>query len=383
MRRICVVTGTRAEFGLLRTLLRELRAAPEVELQLVATGAHLSPSHGHTISEIWAEGFEVDEEVDMLLASDSPRAVGQSLGLAVIGLTGALSRLSPDILVLLGDRYEALAAAQAAMMLGIPIAHIHGGEVTEGAIDEVIRHAITKMSHLHFVAAEEFRRRVIQLGEDPSSVQVVGALGLDNIAALETVPCSGLEQALGIVLDGPILLVTYHPVTLAKDASAGLAPLLEALDRQANARIVFTGVNADAGGHAIKNSIEAFCALRPEHRVKVPSLGFRRYLSLMALSAAVVGNSSSGIIEAPSLGVPTVNIGPRQKGRPRAPSVIDCDAEPDKIVDAINHALSPDMQAIADRRDTPYGTPGAGCRIASMLTNTPLHDILLKRFYDT
>lgn len=382
MRRICVVTGTRAEFGLLRTLLTELKNAPDIELQIVATGAHLSPGHGYTIDEIRAEGFAVDEQVDMLLASDQPRAVGQALGLGVIGLTGALSRLSPDLVVLLGDRYEALAAAQAAMMLGIPIAHIHGGEVTEGAIDEAIRHAITKMSHLHFVAAEEFKRRVIQLGEDPDTVHLVGALGLDSIAALDPIPRCDLEEALGILLDGLILLVTYHPVTLASDPAAGIEPLLQALHEQTDARIVFTGVNADAGGHEIERSIEAFCAKRPEHRVTVASLGFRRYLSLMALSAAVVGNTSSGIIEAPYLGVPTVNIGPRQKGRPRAPSVIDCDPEFDAIVDALECALSPAMRAVASRGDTPFGSPGAGRRIAALLRGADLDGILSKRFRD-
>lgn len=382
MRKICVVTGTRAEFGLLQTLMKELQTAPDVQLQIVATGAHLAPAYGYTLSEIEACGFVVDESVDMLLSSDQPRAVGQSLGLGVIGLTSALSRLAPDIVVLLGDRYEALAAAQAAMILGIPIAHLHGGEVTEGAIDEAIRHAITKLAHVHFVAAERFRHRVMQLGEQPDRVHVVGAMGLDNIASLDPVPQADLEKLLGLTLDGPVLLVTYHPVTLAENGAAGVAALLEALDEQASARIVFTGVNADALGQEIKAKIEAFCRSRPERCVQVASLGFHRYLSLMAFSAVVVGNSSSGLLEAPSMGIPTVNIGPRQRGRPRAPSVIDCNENAEDIHAALSRAMSSKVQEIASLRETPYGSSGAGHRVAEKLRMIKLDDILMKRFRD-
>lgn len=382
MRKICVVTGTRAEFGLMRTLLDELKAAPDVQLQLVATGAHLVQAHGDTISEIKDLGFMVDEVVDMLLASDSARAVGQSLGLGVIGLTAALSRLAPDIVVVLGDRYEALAAAQSAMVLGIPIAHLHGGEVTEGAIDEAIRHSITKMSHVHFVATEQFRRRVIQLGEQPDSVHVVGALGLDNIAKLDPVPREELEKLLDLSLDAPVFLVTYHPVTLVKDGLVGLAALLEALSHLTDARIIFTGANADAQGREIDAMITAFCVDRPASTARFSSLGFRRYLSLMALSAAVVGNSSSGLVEAPSIGVPTVNIGARQRGRPRAPSVIDCDETPGEINGAIVRAIGADMQAVARRCVTPYGTLGAALKIATVLRTIRLDNVLMKRFHD-
>lgn len=382
MRKVCVVTGTRAEFGLMIPLLNELSLAPDVHLQIIATGSHLSETHGYTLREIKNSGFAIDDSVDMLLSSDTPRAIGQSLGLAVMGLTVSLSRLKPDILVLLGDRYEALAAAQAAMILGIPLAHLHGGEATEGLIDEAIRHAITKMAHLHFVAAEPFRRRVVQLGEMPDRVHVVGALGLDNIASLNPVPKTELEDALGIKLHDPILLVTYHPVTLERDGTKGIEALLQALEVQRDVRIVFTGANADALGSVIEARIAKFCAYQPEFRVQVRSLGFRRYLSLMALSSAVVGNSSSGLLEAPSVGVPTVNIGARQQGRPRAPSVVDCAAEADEIAKAIAQTLSPKMQERAKRRETPYGTPGAGKRIAEVLRTTPLENILLKVFHD-
>lgn len=382
MRRICVITGTRAEFGLLRTLMHHLSDAPDVTLQVVATGAHLARSHGDTIAEIRAEGFVVDAEVDMLLASDSRRAVGQSLGLGVIGLTAALDRLAPDLIVLLGDRYEALAAAQAAMVLGIPIAHLHGGELTEGAIDEAIRHAITKMSHLHFTATEVFRRRVIQLGEAPERVFNVGATGLDNIAALDPAPKAELEEVLGIPLDAPVLLVTYHPVTLDASGAEDFDTFLAALAERDGVRIVFTGANADALGQEINAKVEQFCAARPHSCAQVASLGFRRYLSLMRLSVVVVGNSSSGIVEGPSIGVPTVNVGQRQQGRLRAPSVIDCAPVREEIRAALDTACSPDFQALARERRSPYGTPGAGARIAGLLRQTSLDDILLKRFHD-
>lgn len=382
MRKVCVITGTRAEFGLLRTLMHHMNAASDVTLQVVATGTHLVRGHGNTVAEIRAEGFVVDAEVDMLLASDSRRAVGQSLGLGVIGLTDALDRLMPDLIVLLGDRYEALAAAQAAMILGIPIAHLHGGERTEGAIDEAIRHAITKMAHLHFTATEEFRQRVIQLGEAPERVFTVGATGLDNIATLDPAPCAELEEVLGIAMDAPILLVTYHPVTLDAAGSDDFEALLDALAELNDVRIVFTGANADALGQEINAKVERFCAARPGACTQVTSLGFRRYLSLMQLSAVVVGNSSSGIVEAPSIGVPTVNVGTRQQGRPRPPAVIDCPPTRDAIRAALDSALSAELQARARERRSPYGTPGAGGRIAEHLRQAPLDGILLKRFHD-
>lgn len=381
MRKICVVTGTRAEFGLMQNLLFGLKGLAEVQLQIIATGSHLVPDHGKTLKEIYAAGFEVSAEVDMLLASDSPRAVGQSMGLGVIGLTNALSRLNPDMLVLLGDRYEALAAAQSAMMLRIPIAHIHGGEATEGVIDEAIRHSITKMSHVHFTAAEPFRKKVIQMGEDPTTVHNVGALGLDNIAELEPITRGELQHFLGIKLDAPILLVTYHPLTLDIDGAASVANLLEALAQQEDVRIVFTGANADALGGDINSRIQAFCASRGEKAVHVASLGVRRYLSLMSISDAVVGNSSSGLLEAPYVGVPTVNIGERQRGRLRAPSVIDCSDTVREITIAIAKARSPFMKETAALRATPYGQPGAAQKVIKTIRQLELDKILYKRFY--
>lgn len=382
MKKICVITGTRAEFGLMRQMLDGLKSAADVQLQLIVTGAHLVADHGKTHEEIYAAGFEVTAEIDMLLASDSPRAIGQSLGLGVIGLTNALARLEPDIIVLLGDRYEALAAAQSAMILRIPIAHIHGGESTEGLIDEAIRHSITKMSHLHFTSAQAFRSKVIQMGEPPSSVFNVGALGLDNIMSLIPVSRKELEAFLRIKLDAPILLVTYHPVTLNDEGASSITNLLEALDTQQDTKIVFTGANADAFGQQINTRIKSFCASRPEHAVHVASLGVRRYLSLMSLSEAVIGNSSSGLLEAPFVGVPTVNIGDRQRGRLHGPAVINCSEVAKDIRAAIVEARSKKLQAIAARRKTPYGKPGASAKIVDVLRSVELDDILFKRFYE-
>lgn len=382
MRKICVITGTRAEFGLLRGILDGLESAPEVSLQLLVTGAHLVHGHGNTREEIKAAGFAISAEVDMLLASDSPRAVGHSMGLGVIGLTAALARLEPDIVVLLGDRYEALAAAQSAMALRIPVAHIHGGESTEGLIDEAIRHSITKMSHVHFTAAEPFMRKVIQMGEQPQTVYNVGAVGLDNISTLEPVSRTDLEDFLGLKLDAPILLVTYHPLTLDSNGAASVVALLEALAAQQGVRVVFTGANADALGQEINAKVSSFCALRVGVAVQVASLGVSRYLSLMSISDAVIGNSSSGLLEAPSVGVPTVNIGARQRGRLRAPSVVDCGEATEDILEAILTARSPETKTIAARQETPYGEPGASARIVEVLRTVDLNGILLKRFYE-
>jgi UDP-hydrolysing UDP-N-acetyl-D-glucosamine 2-epimerase len=382
MRKICVITGTRAEFGLLRNVLNGFKDATGVTLQLIVTGAHLVAEHGNTYEEICGAGFEIDAKVDMLLASDSPSAVGQSIGLGVIGLTNSLARLKPDIVVLLGDRFEALAAAQSAMVLNIPIAHIHGGEATEGLIDEAIRHSITKMAHVHFTSAEPFRRKVIQMGEQPNTVHNVGALGLDNVAALEPISREVIENFICFTLDAPILLVTYHPLTLDTKGATSANSLLEALAEQEGTRIVFTGANADALGQAINDRVRMFCASRPKDAVQVTSLGVRRYLSLMSLSDAVIGNSSSGLLEAPYVGVPTVNIGARQRGRLRSESVVDCEDTTDSILAGIAKARSPELREIATRRETPYGVPGASKKIVKLVRGLDLEGLLFKRFYD-
>lgn len=381
MRKICVITGTRAEFGLMSNVLRGLKDATDMTLQLVVTGSHLVVEHGNTYEEIRNAGFRIDAEVDMLLASDSQRAIGQSMGLGVIGLTNALARLEPDIVLLLGDRYEVLAAAQSAMILQIPIAHIHGGEGTEGLIDEAIRHSISKMAHVHFTSAEPFRRKVIQMGEKPETVHNVGAVGLDNVAALKHISHTAMEKLLGLKLDAPILLVTYHPLTLDTKGLASVSSLLDALDAQNGTRIVFTGANADALGQEINAQIHSFCAARPNQAIQVPSLGVSRYLNLMAMSEVVVGNSSSGLLEAPYVGVPTVNIGLRQRGRLQAPAVVNCNDTTEDILASIKKARSTELREIATRRETPYGAPGASEKIIEVLRNLDLEGILFKRFH--
>lgn len=381
-RRVCVVTATRAEYGLLYWLLSALRDDAQIELQLVVTGAHLSSAHGSTVCQIEADGFTIAERLPILLQDDSPQGITKSLGLATLAFADAFARLAPDVLVLLGDRYEMLGAAQAAMIGRVPIAHIHGGEATEGLIDEAIRHSITKMAHLHFVAADDFRRRVIQLGEDPSRVWVVGAVGLDNIARLPLLDRETLAAQLGVSLASPFLLVTYHPVTLClQNPGEAMQALLEVADEIAGT-IILTGVNADTGGSAMREVAERFAATRQGKVLLAESLGTLRYLSAMKHADAVVGNSSSGLLEAPALGSPTVDIGERQQGRLRAPSVIHCASESQAMAAAIRRALSPAHRALAARRETPYGTPGAAERILSVLRMHPLEGLLVKRFHN-
>lgn len=381
-RKICVVTATRAEYGLLYWLLKTLQDDPQLDLQLVVTGAHLSERHGLTVRGIEADGFAIVDRVTMLLQDDSPVGISKSLGLAILGFAETYARLSPDVVVLLGDRYETLGAAQAAMIARIPIAHIHGGETTEGAIDEALRHAITKMAQLHFVAAQPFRDRVVQLGEDASKVWTVGALGLDNIARLPLLDRATTESQLGLALGKPSLLVTYHPATLAdEEPASAMQSLLDTIDDLAET-IILTGANADTGGNAIREVAEKFAAARQGRVIYAESLGSLRYLSAMKHVDAVVGNSSSGLLEAPSMGVPSIDIGDRQKGRPRAPSVIHCDAKPAAIRAAVLKALSPGQRQLADLKQTPYGTSGAAGRIAAILRDHPLDGLLHKRFHD-
>jgi UDP-N-acetylglucosamine 2-epimerase (non-hydrolysing) len=381
-RKICIVTATRAEYGLLSALLAELRANPYVELQLVVTGAHLSPKFGMTVQYIEEDGVPIAARVPVSIDDDSAIGVNEALAATAVGLGRAFRELRPDMLVLLGDRYEMLAAAQAAMIARIPIAHIHGGEATEGLIDEAIRHAITKMSHLHFVAADPFRRRVIQLGEAPERVWTVGATGLDNIAKMTLIERAKLEVDLGIKLHSPSFLVTHHPVTLqAGDPGVAMRTLLEVLDSYGGS-IVITGVNADSGNEALRKEVHRFAASRPDKVLAVESLGTRRYLSTVAAVDVVVGNSSSGLIEAPSLGTPTVDIGDRQRGRLYAPSVIHCEEKAEAISSAIQKALSEDHLAIARQLCTPYGEAGAGHRIASIVSRYPIDGLLFKRFHD-
>jgi len=350
----------------------EVASRPQLTLQVIASGTHLSETHGATWQEIASDGFLIDARVEMGVGADDAESAAWSASQVLVGVAAALVRLQPDVLVLLGDRYELLAAAQAAVLTRVPIAHIHGGEATEGAIDDTIRHAVTKLSHWHFAAAEPYAERIRQMGEAPSHVWNVGAPAMDNIAALEPVPKEALEAFLGLTLRAPTFLVTYHPVTM--DADGGLSAmqaLLTAIDTS-DGSIVITGANADPGATAIRESLQSFANARPGRVVVVESLGARRYLNLMRHVDAVVGNSSSGLLEAPAIGVPTVDIGPRQQGRLRAPSVLHCGESAAEIRQALDMALSPKHRAIAARRESPYGQPGAARRIIDQLSTLDL-----------
>ncbi|BAO43679.1 UDP-N-acetylglucosamine 2-epimerase [Thiolapillus brandeum] len=382
-RKVCVLTSTRADYGLLRWLMKEVSSSLRLELQVIAAGMHLSEKYGQTWHEIEDDGFNIDERVSMDLEEDSPLAVSRAMGQALIGFAGALDKLQPDILMLLGDRFEILAAASAALLAGIPVGHIHGGEVTEGAMDESLRHAITKMSQLHFVAARSYQRRVLQMGEIPEQVYLVGGLGVDAIQRQPLLKRSELEKSLGHALGKSNLLVTWHPETLLDSAagSGSLDALLAVLEEQKNTHIIITLPNADPGNNLIRQRMEDFAASH-EHVFAHASLGQLRYLSLLKIADAVLGNSSSGLLEAPTLGTPTVNIGDRQRGRLRADSVIDCKGYRQDIRAALDKAMSPAFQEMAANVENPYGRGGAASRIVEILESLSLDGLLLKPFND-
>ena len=383
-RTIAVVTGTRADYGLLRWTMAEIAAHNGLRLRLIVTGSHLSPAFGETWRAIVDDGFSVDERVEILDDDDSALGTARSLARATSGIAEALGRIRPDLVLLLGDRYEILGAASAALLLGIPIAHIAGGEVTEGAFDDAIRHAITKMAVLHFPAADEYRRRIIQLGEDPERVTTVGASGFDNFERLDLLDREQLAAELGIPLDSrPLAACTFHPETLAEvTPEQALAPLFEALAALPALQVVFTKANADTGGRRINELIDGFVAENPGRMWAFASLGQVGYLSLLRAADVVIGNSSSGIIEAPAAGTPTVNIGDRQAGRLRAPSILDVADDAAQIRAAIELALSPDLRVLAARRESPYGSPGAARLIVDRLATADLNGIRTKRFHE-
>jgi GDP/UDP-N,N'-diacetylbacillosamine 2-epimerase (hydrolysing) len=359
-----------------------IREHPDLELQVVATGMHLSPEFGLTYQEILDDGFTIDRKVEMLLSSDTAIGLSKSMGLGMIGFGDTLADLSPDVVVVLGDRFEILAAATAAMVARIPIAHLHGGEATEGMIDEAIRHAVTKMSHLHFVAAEEYRRRVIQLGEQPHRVYLVGGLGVDAIRHQVLLARDSLEDALGFRLLPRNLLITFHPVSLERATAAHqMAELLAALGPLRDTGLIFTMPNADTDGRGLFEQINHFVADHPNACV-FTSLGQRRYLSTLQFVDGVVGNSSSGLAEVPSFRKGTVNIGDRQRGRIKAESVIDCAPERHAIAAALNALFAASFQAGLPGVRNPYGDGGASERIVEVLATVSLEHILKKRFYD-
>jgi UDP-hydrolysing UDP-N-acetyl-D-glucosamine 2-epimerase len=363
-------------------LLHELRGAAEIDLRVLVSGAHLSSRHGNTATTVVADGFPVAAKVDMLLGDDAPVPLIKSMGVGLVGLADALESIDPDIQVVLGDRYEILLVAQAVLMRGIPLAHIAGGQVTEGAFDDSIRHAVTKLAHLHFVSTEDSRRRVIQLGEDPDRVWTVGALGLDQIRRCPLLERDELEDQLGHRLGVPTLLVTYHPATRGTPAADGARELVAALDSVPDATVVFTATNADPGGQVIAEIVNGWASERSDRAHVHSTLGSTRYLSLVREADVVVGNSSSGLIEAPALHTPTVNIGNRQRGRLVAASVITCLESSRSIAATIARALSPEHQRLAATTTSPYGDGRAAPRIRQILSSIELDGLLTKRFHD-
>jgi GDP/UDP-N,N'-diacetylbacillosamine 2-epimerase (hydrolysing) len=381
-RRICVVTGSRAEYGLLRWPMEAIRASADLQLQLIVTGAHLSPQFGLTYREIEADGFDIDWRAEILDGSDSAASVARSMGRALMSCGDALQQLRPDVLLVLGDRYECFAAVAAALVARVPVAHLHGGEVTSGAFDEALRHSITKMSHLHFVAAEEYRRRVIQLGEQPERVFLVGGLGVDAATRAKLLDRPALEAALGFDLGARNLLITFHPVTLSPVSSLEqVQELLAALDEFPDIVQIFTLPNADPQGLELSRRIEQHVAARHNTHL-IASLGPLRYLSCLQFVDGVVGNSSSGLTEAPSFRTGTLNIGERQSGRLRASSVIDCSPRRDEIAAGIRRMLSPEFRLRLAEARNPYGDGGATERIVDVLRTYPLHGLVQKTFHD-
>jgi len=381
-RKICVVTGSRAEYGLLRWVMQRVRNSSVLELQLLVTGAHLSPAFGETYREIEDHGFRIDRKIDLHLGEDSHASIAQAMALGLSGFANALQELRPDMLLVLGDRYEIFAAAAAAMICRVPIAHLHGGETTEGAFDEAIRHAVTKMSHLHFVAAPEYQRRVVQLGEDPARVYLVGGLGIDSILQYPVLTRTELCEALDFKLRTRNLLVTFHPVTLEDStAQAQLAELLQALDTLEDTGLLFTMPNADPGALALTELIERFVADRPHTRLYA-SLGQQRYFSCLRQVDGVIGNSSSGLLEVPSFGKGTINIGDRQRGRLMADSVIQCVPNRADIVSALQMLFSTEFQGRVKDVSNPYGEGGASEKIVAVLEKCSLDNILKKSFHD-
>lgn len=384
MRKIAVITGTRAEYGLLCRIIKGIHEDPKLKLQLIVTGMHLSPEFGLTVREIEKDGFPISEKIEMLLSSDTETSIATSMGVGMIGFAKAYEHLGPDILLVLGDRFEIMAAVSAAIPFRIPVAHIHGGEVTEGAMDELFRHAITKMSHIHFPAVKVYAERIMQMGEQPENVFCFGAPGLDNLYKLKLLNRIQLAKSLSLPVGMPWGVVTYHPATLEKDrAVIQIRAVLSALDRFPEICWVFTLPNADMQSRVIIKSIEAYVKKKSGRTFLFSSLGQLKYLSLMKNSIVMVGNSSSGIIESPSFKLPVVNVGSRQMGRVRAKNIIDVPmGRADEIEAAINKALSSGFRESIKGLKNPYGDGGVSKKIINVVKKISLRDNLRKHFYD-
>ena len=382
IRKICVFTGTRAEYGLLKPLMDEIKKDKELELQIMASGMHLSPEFGLTYEEIEKDGFKIDEKVEILLSADTPTAINKSIGLGIIGFADALNRLKPDISIVLGDRFEALAFAITNYIMKIPIAHLYGGEATFGSIDEGIRHAITKLSYLHFTSTETYRNRIIQLGEHPLRVFNVGALGIDNIIKMKLLSREELEKKIGRKLKKYNYLITFHPETFEKEqTTTHLQQLLKVLDEEKDCLLIFTKANADNEGRSINKILEEFVSKNKDKALLFTNMGQLFYLSTMKHADAVIGNSSSGIIEAPSLKTPTINIGNRQKGRIKAESIIDCKPEYKDIKKALEIIKSKKFKEKIKKIKSPFGDGKAAEKILKVLKNFNLSDVK-KEFFD-
>lgn len=382
-RKICIITGSRAEYGLLKPLIDEIKGDVSLHLQLIVTGMHLSPEFGLTINEIHKDGFFVDDKIEILLNSDTPVGTSKSMGLAMISFAETYSRLQPDIIVVLGDRFEIFSAVASAHVNKIPVAHIAGGEITEGAFDDAFRHSITKMSQIHFASTEDYKKRVIQMGEEPSRVHNVGALGIDNIKQLSLLSKFDLEKVLGFKFGKYNILVTFHPVTLDNTNSLRqFMNLLEVLDEFDDMKVIFTKSNADPGGKGINALIDKYVMNNFAKSIMFSSMGQLNYLSTMQFVDAVVGNSSSGIVEAPSFKIGTINIGDRQKGRIKASTIIDCDPSKGSIRKGFDKLYEKDFQKNLKSLVNPYGTGKTAVKIKSILKNIHIKSILKKSFYN-
>lgn len=384
MKKVCVVTGTRAEYGILKPLLKKLKSDEKIQLQLVATGMHLSPEFGFTYKLIEEDEYKIDEKVEILLSSDTNVGIAKSMGLALINFSEVFNRLKPDLVVILGDRYEMFAIASTALIENIPIAHIHGGELTEGAIDDAMRHSITKMSYIHFTSTEEYRKRVIQLGEDPSRVFNVGAMGIEGINNTMIMDEREVKKELSIDLEKKYVLVTYHPETLSENnIKKEVNNLFEALSNFDELSVVLTKANSDAGGRIINKMIDEYSEKNKNRVVAYTSLGQFRYYNAMKYCAMVIGNSSSGIIEAPTFKIPTINIGDRQKGRIQAESVINCLADKESIIKSINKGLSEEFNNKIRDIENPYGEGDSSQKIMDVIKKYLFSDKKEnKKFYD-
>ena len=381
-RKICVVTGTRAEYGLLYWLMKEINVDNALVLQVVVTGMHLSEEFGNTYQQIEKDGFTIDKKVDISLTSDTELAISKSMGLGVIGFADVFNKLQPDLIVVLGDRFEIFSAVSAALIAKIPVAHLHGGEVTEGVIDESIRHSITKMSHLHFAATDEYRNRIIQLGEQPDKVFHVGGLGIDNINKLKLLSKADFENTINFELGEKNILITFHPVTLEKSTSGmQFQALLDSISELKNTKIIFTKANADTDGRVINTMIDDYVA-KHDNTIAFTSMGQLNYLSALQFMDAVVGNSSSGLIEAPSFKIGTIDIGDRQKGRIKTDSVISCLPKKRNIDSAFNKMYSEEFQNTLDQVENAYGKGGASKEIVNIIKSVNLDNIIKKPFHD-